>query len=36
MNLKEIGFWGVNWINLAQDRDWWQAVTNVAVNLQVP
>jgi hypothetical protein len=26
---------GVNWIRLAQDRDWWQAVVNVLMNLRV-
>jgi len=35
MNLKETG-WGVEWIDLAQDRDKWWAVVNTAMNLQVP
>jgi hypothetical protein len=28
MDLKEIGLEGVDWINLAQDRDRWLAVVN--------
>jgi hypothetical protein len=27
---------GMDWINLAQDRDRWQAVVNTMMNLQVP
>ena len=27
---------GINWIDLAQDRDRWQAVVNVLINLRVP
>ena len=27
---------GVNWIDLAQDRDRWQALVNVVMNLRVP
>jgi hypothetical protein len=26
MDLREIGLGGVDWIRLAQDRDWWRAV----------
>jgi hypothetical protein len=25
----------VEWIQLAQDRDWWQAVVNTVMNLRV-
>ena len=32
INLKEIGLVGMGWINLAQDRDKWQAVLNTAIN----
>ena len=32
INLKEIGFVGMGWINLAQDRDKWRAVLNTAMN----
>jgi hypothetical protein len=35
MNLREIGFGCVDWIHLVQDRDWWQALVNMAMNLQV-
>jgi hypothetical protein len=36
MDLKEIGFRIVDWIHLAQDRDRWQAVVNMVMNLRVP
>jgi hypothetical protein len=37
MNLWEIGFRDVDWINLAQDRgDLWQALVNTEMNLHVP
>jgi hypothetical protein len=36
MVLREIGWENVDWIHMAQDRDWWQAVVNMAMNLQVP
>jgi hypothetical protein len=32
MNLTEIGCGGMNWINLAQDRDKWTAVVNTVMN----
>jgi len=35
-DLKEIGWEGVDWILLAQNRDQWQAVVNTVMNLQVP
>jgi hypothetical protein len=34
MDLKEME--GVDWINLAQDRDWLQALVNMVMNLWVP
>jgi hypothetical protein len=36
MDLQEVGFGGVDWIDLAQDRDRWQALVNVVMNLLVP
>jgi hypothetical protein len=33
MDLREIGWWGVDWIQLAQDRDQWQALVNTMMNL---
>jgi hypothetical protein len=35
MDLREIGWGSVEWIQLAQDRDHWRAVVNVVMNLQV-
>jgi hypothetical protein len=36
MDLREIGWDGVDWINLAQDRDQWNALVNTVMNLRVP
>jgi len=36
MDLQAVVCWGMDWIKLAQDRDRWQALVNVAMNLQVP
>jgi len=36
MDLKAIGWEGVDWIHLAQDRDQWRAVVNTLMNLRVP
>jgi hypothetical protein len=33
MNIREVGWEGVNWIHLVQDRDHWQAVVNMVMNL---
>jgi hypothetical protein len=35
MDLREIGWDGVDWIELAQDRDQWRALVNTAMNLRV-
>ena len=36
MNLKEIGINPMNWVYSAQDRDYWRALVNTALNLRVP
>jgi hypothetical protein len=35
VDLREIGWGGVEWIHLARDRGWWWAVVNVVMNLGV-
>jgi hypothetical protein len=34
--LRETGWDGMDWIDLAQDRDPWRAPVNMVMNLQVP
>jgi hypothetical protein len=34
--LREIGWDGMDWIDVAQDRDQWKALVNMMMNLQVP
>ena len=36
MNLKAVGCGGMNWIELAQDRDKWRELVNAMMNLPVP
>ena len=36
MDLEEIGINAGNWADLAQDRNYWRALVNAALNLQVP
>jgi hypothetical protein len=35
MDIREIGFGGVKWIDLAQDKGWWWAPVNTVTNLWV-
>jgi hypothetical protein len=36
MDLRELGQSDMQSIHLAQDRDYWQALVNTVMNLQVP
>jgi hypothetical protein len=36
MDLREIGWGDMDWIDLAKDRDQWMAVVNTVMNLRVP
>jgi hypothetical protein len=36
MDLREIGWDSMDWIDLAQDRDQWRALVNTTMNLLVP
>ena len=35
-DLQEVGYGGMNWIDLAQDSDRWQALVNVGMKFRVP
>jgi hypothetical protein len=36
MDLTEIGWGGIDWIDLAQDSNQWRALVNMVMNLRVP
>jgi hypothetical protein len=36
MDDREIEWYGMDWIVLAQDRDQWRALVNTVMNLRVP
>ena len=36
MELKEIGINTMNWVDSAQDKDYWRALVNAVLNLRIP
>jgi hypothetical protein len=36
MDFQDVGYWGMDWIDLAQDKDKWRALVNAVMNLRVP
>jgi len=36
MDLEEVGCRYMDWIGLAQDRDWWRTLVSAVMNLPVP
>jgi hypothetical protein len=35
-SISQIGWDGVDWMDMAQDRDQWRALVNTVLNLRVP
>ena len=36
MDIQEVGFVGMDWIDLAQNRDGWRGLVHTVMNLRVP
>jgi len=36
IDVKEVGWEGVDWTHLAEDRDQWRALVSTVMNLRVP
>jgi hypothetical protein len=36
INFREVGWGGMNWIHLSQDRDHWRALVTAVMNIRVP
>ena len=36
MDLQKVGCEGIDWIDLAQDRNRWRALVNAVMNFQIP
>jgi hypothetical protein len=36
IDLRKIGWGGMDWIDLLQDKDQWRALVNTVMNLRVP